>query len=840
MKKAILKGIVFCMTFCIAVIVIGKIMNKGNNDLTVEISPATLPIVYMNTNGMVYNELHGYTVDMDSAFMRDTITSLDEGRSIGFQVDTFGQKVGSIRYEVRSVDGERLIENTEVLDYEHNANLLTAKIIVKDLIDKNTEYELVIFLDTELQNEIRYYTRIIWAPDYCLPEKLAFAMDFHEKTFDKQRVNELTRYMESNSTGDNSTLHKVNIHSSLEQLSWGKLDVNEESEPSFNVTELSSQTACIRVNYLVSYYDTGTKKYFYVNEYFRLRYTTDRIYLLDYERIMNSILDCKDDIYVNDKIMLGVADENLPIIESKDGNVFAFVLQNSLYTYNLLTNKMSVVFSYYDSDNMDARTLYDMHDIQIMNIDEGGNLQFVVYGYINRGRHEGEVGIQVYDYDSTMNTIEEALYIPCQKSYQILQAELNNLLYINPDDHVYLSLEDSIYDIDLAEKNYNRMLKIVQDDSMRVSESHKILVWQSQGKLFSATRLELMDLTTADKISIVSQEDEYVMPLGFMGEDLVYGMAKRADVFTDATGKIFFPMYAVNIMNAAGDVLKSYMQPGIYITECMMQKNQITLSRMLRNENGIFIETTPDQIMNSSEPVVGQNTIKPVITENYGSFVQIAVKKDINAKTVQVRNPKEVLYEGGRELILSEDLKAPKYYVYGLDGMKGIYRNPANAVCVAELENGSVIDQKGDYVWLKGNRVTKNQIMAIKEESITEGKTSLAVCLETILKLEGIVRNTEYLLQEGESVADILSSNLEDARILDLTGCSLDAVLYYVNMDFPVLATLRDGNAVLIIGFNQYNIVLMDPVKGSVYKAGMNDSAEWFRENGNCFVTYLK
>lgn len=840
MKKVVLKGLVFCLTFCIAVIVINKIINKGNNDLTVEMPAATFPIIYMSTEGVAYNELHGYSKMMNSAYMRDTITVLDGGRTTGFRIDTYEQEIESIEYEVRSVDGERLIESTTVEDYDRNTDAISGQITVKDLIEQNTEYEMIIILHTEAQNEIRYYTRIIWSTDYHLTEKLAFAISFHNKTFDKEEVQELSKYMESNSSGDNSTLHKVNIHSSLEQLSWGNLHVAQESEPSYNVTQLGYQTAAIKVTYLVSYNDVSGKKYFYVEEYFRLRYTADRIYMLDYEREMNSLIDCRDSIYVNDKILLGVADENLPIVESKDGNVFAFVLQNSLYTYNITTNKMSVVFSYYYNNNMDARTLYSQHDIQIMNIDEGGNLQFVVYGYMNRGLHEGEVGIQVYNYDSTVNTIEEALYIPYDKTYQVLKAELNNLLYLNPDNHIFLSLEDSIYDINLTQKKYSSMIEVFQDDSIKVSESHKMLVWQSSGELYSATQLELMDLASADRITIEAKEDEYIMPLGFMEGDLIYGIAKRADVITDHAGRTFFPMYAVYIRNAKGDILKSYEQPGIYVTDCSMQKNQITLSRMIKNEAGNFQETSSDQILNSSEQEIGKNIIKAVVTENYGSFIQIAVKKDINAKTVQVRNPKEVLYEGGRDLILTEDVAVEKYYVFGLEGMKGIYRDPAKSIQLAEQVNGVVINQKGDYLWIKGNRVTRNQIMAIEEASVAEEKSSLAVCLDTILKYEGIVRNTEPLLSKGEGAVSILSSIMEDAKILDLTGCSLDSVLYYVNQDIPVLASLQDGNAVLIIGFNQYNIVLMNPVKGTIYKVGMNDATEWFKENGNCFVTYIK
>ena len=65
-------------------------------------------------------------------------------------------------------------------------------------------------------------------------------------------------------------------------------------------------------------------------------------------------------------------------------------------------------------------------------------------------------------------------------------------------------------------------------------------------------------------------------------------------------------------------------------------------------------------------------------------------------------------------------------------------------------------------------------------------------------------------------------------------------MLYYVNRDIPVLACLNDGNAVLITGFNQYNVVIMNPSKGTLAKMGMNDATDWFAKSGNAFITYMK
>lgn len=402
-------------------------------------------------------------------------------------------------FEVRSVDGERLIESTEVTDYETTAAGIFGTLTAKDLLETGKEYEMVLLLTLDTGNTARYYTRLVWGTDYHAYDKLSFARDFNNKTFDKEQAQDLAKYMETNSTGDNSTLHKVDIHCSLNQVTWGNLEVKKVTSPVFQITEIASQTAVVTAHYVVS---TGSGKqtsYFYVEEYYRLRYTTDRIYLLDYNRTMNSILQEESDIYVNDKIVIGIADENLPIYESEDGNIFAFVVQDRLYSYNVTTNKMTVVFGFYRDEYTDARKMDTNHDIRVLNIDEGGNLQFAVAGYMDRGSHEGEVGVQVYNYDSSYNTVEEKLYIPYNGNYRILKAELDELLYLNREGYLYTRLNNAVLEINLEEMTCSYLLKDVEQGSMWVSDSGRIAVWQTGGSLYEATGLTLMDFGTRKK-----------------------------------------------------------------------------------------------------------------------------------------------------------------------------------------------------------------------------------------------------------------------------------------------------------------------------------------------------
>ena len=840
MKKGIIKWAVFMVVFVASLFIFSRLLNTGTNDMTMDMEEPKFPVVYMGMGDIRYNEMHGYVNAMDTTFMRDTITVLDENRSTQFFVDTYGDKVQKFVFEVRSVDGERLIESTEVTDYETTAAGIFGTLTAKDLLETGKEYEMVLLLTLDTGNTARYYTRLVWGTDYHAYDKLSFARDFNNKTFDKEQAQDLAKYMETNSTGDNSTLHKVDIHCSLNQVTWGNLEVKKVTSPVFQITEIASQTAVVTAHYVVS---TGSGKqtsYFYVEEYYRLRYTTDRIYLLDYNRTMNSILQEESDIYVNDKIVIGIADENLPIYESEDGNIFAFVVQDRLYSYNVTTNKMTVVFGFYRDEYTDARKMDTNHDIRVLNIDEGGNLQFAVAGYMDRGSHEGEVGVQVYNYDSSYNTVEEKLYIPYNGNYRILKAELDELLYLNREGYLYTRLNNAVLEINLEEMTCSYLLKDVEQGSMWVSDSGRIAVWQTGGSLYEATGLTLMDFGTRKKITVNAGTDEYILPLGFMEEDLIYGITRREDIIKDNAGRITFPMYTVSICNSKGITLKKYSQDNIYVTACSINGGQITLDRVLKTESGSFAETTQEHIMSSTKETVGKNTVSTVVTENYGKYVQIAVKKEIDRKALQVRSTKEIMYEGSRDLLLPETEEKDAFYVYEPDGSAGVYKDAAAAVKAAEELSGVVLNKAGDYVWMRGNRAVKNQIMSIKAENSTEETSSLAVCLNVMLKKEGITRNTEYWLDRGENIYSLLEENLSGAQILDLKGCSLDSVLYYVNRDIPVLACLNDGNAVLITGFNQYNVVIMDPSKGTLAKMGMNDATDWFAENGNAFITYMK
>ena len=170
------------------------------------------------------------------------------------------------------------------------ADNLKVSLALKDLIESGKEYLLVIQVELEEWQEVLFYTRVIWNPNSHLQADLQFALDFHKKLYHKEAAKELVKYLESNSRLEsNSSFHKVNIHSSYKQITWGDLQVTEKMAPVYTLKELNSQSCTLVGDYQVAVGEGEAETDYRMREYFRVRYTADRMYLLDYERTMTQI-----------------------------------------------------------------------------------------------------------------------------------------------------------------------------------------------------------------------------------------------------------------------------------------------------------------------------------------------------------------------------------------------------------------------------------------------------------------------------------------------------------------------------------------------------------------------
>lgn len=846
MKRAIFKIIFGIVFFILSIIGVDHFMNQGNTDMTQEMAPATFPVVYMQDDARLINPLYGYNQKMENAYQTDTMIPItSKNRDLSFQINTYGTFIKAIDFEVRNALGDRLIENTKVEDYLQTSDMITMKISIKDLLEDGEDYSLCIHLEGTLGQDFYYYTTIVYAnEDFHLKDHLDFVLDFHTRTFDKDRAKELTKYLESNSEGDNTTYHKVNIHSSFSQITWGNLTVQKETEPQIFIRRINSNVSRIELRYRLLLNNQLMDEHYNVSEYYFVRFGRERMYLLDYERDMNSIFNADASSFTGNKISLGISDENIKMQESEDGNILAFVKEGCLYHFNQTDNKLALLFGFYDENNQDERDYYQNMDIDILSVDETGNTRFLVYGYMNRGNHEGSVGIACYYFNSMVNTIEEEVYIPFSGSASLLKKNVERLSYVNNHNKLFLLLYDCLYQIDLTGKRYEVIVDGLTSGSYYVSDSNRMIVWQTLDEnkdIYKCNKLALLNLNTGNQMDVLAGKDRYIMPLGFMNEDLIYGQAPKSLSYRDYLGNELFLMDRVFIQDERGKILKTYEKDGYYVTSAYVLENQIVLKRRVhKGEGESYPVTDDDQIMNDVEANATKNELEVIATQDYEKIIQIAAKNNFKPNQMKNLTPKQVMYEGERSIILPKsENQEMHFYTFDKYGLSGMLSFAAEAVLSADESFGYVLSDTGTVIWEKSNRPVKNQIMRITTDSVSEDATALANCLDTILQYEGYNQNSQKLLDRGRNFYSILKDNLENKEVLDLTGCSLSSVLYYVGKDIPVMAILNDGNAVLIVGYNELNTVIFNPISKTISKMGMNDSTDFFQSNGNQFFTYV-
>ncbi len=858
LKRRVIKLSATFVLFVISLFVSNIILNRGNTDMTSEMGGATLPIVYMNVNDEYINPLHGYVTEMEGSFLRGPITPLMANRSITFRADLYDAVIAKVSYEVRPVDMSRLIEETEVSDFTYEGDVIYATATLKDLIEDDKEYMLIIKLTTSGGDVIRYYARVINRAELYLTEKMDFVRDFSDRTFDREAAAQIKKYMETNADGDNSSYAYVNIHSNFNQLTWGELEPKLVTGKDMELLEIDETTASIMLRYQV---EIQSEKH-NVSEFFRLQ-RGKRMYLMEYERIMDQVFDEEKNVVVNGKILHGMIHQKPVRIENDTATIYAFVQQNALYSYNISSQTMAKLFAFADKNNDDARTRYNAHSIKPMTIDGVGNIWFIVYGYMNRGKNEGRMGVALYYYDCAVNTIEEQLFIPYTKSYDILAKDIDNLAYISSRNRMYILLDGTVYTINLVTRESEIMQDSISETGFFSSDDESTIAWQTGESVIDYTEIQLFKLSTMTPSVIPSAAGEIVVPLGFMDNDVIYGAAKVADITTDYTGRTLIPMYSVRIQDQNGNVMKDYSMSGIFVTGIEKRDNMLILTRVAKDpETGEYVYIDDDQIVNNKARTTLRNTLSTVVTEKTETTYQTVLYKpgDTEKVSVKVTSPKEVVFEGSRDVKIFGEDPLRRYYVYAKGELSGIYTTASEAVNEASTLHGVVTDKRMAYIWENGNRKSSARLSNLDAgdpsgskgaesagdvsetdqtaEVPEQGETSAYVkCIDRMLQYGGVYKSSEEEIRT-KSLVKVLSDNL-DAVVLDLSGCNLSDMLYYVSNGYPVMAMTEGGGAVIITGYDSKNTVLYDPKEETVYKLGMNDSKNMFEKAGNRFVTYV-
>ncbi len=598
MSKKVIKPIVLIVVFIAALITFCITTNKGNKDMTTKQADATLPVMSFNLDKIKINTLHGYTTEMDPTKMRDCVIPISDDRKLSLSISTYGMAVDRISYKIRSMDGKRLVADDEISSFSNKDNTIQADVSMPNVMDENTEY-LLVFTITSGQDNVYYYSRIMQTDGKAAAKVVEFAKKFHDETFIKDDKSFFTTYMET-TTGDRNTLAHVDLTSTVSQITWGSMAAAQYTNPVIALKEINDSYDVVTIDYVMSCVDgKGETEYYNVREYFRLRQTESRMYVLNYERTANQIFNSENS-FISDSgsVMLGIRSSEAEYRANEAGSVICFVQEGDLYSYDINNGMIIKVFSFRDAEGIDERENWNHHDIKIVSVDEAGSIDFVVYGYMNRGTHEGEVGTGVYNYDGLAHTIDEEAFIPSKTSYEVLKAEMGKMLYLNEKNEFYLMMDDSLYRINLGSMSVKKVVEGLSTGSYCASESNRYFAWVDSANQYSSNTIKVMDLKSGKTFEVKKGDDQYLRPLGFIGEDFIYGQANAADVVSDAAGNTTFPMNGLIILDTSDQSeLKTYTPSGGYVEKISVDGYTVTIDLIAQN-NGVYAEIGQDTIMN--------------------------------------------------------------------------------------------------------------------------------------------------------------------------------------------------------------------------------------------------
>jgi len=814
MKNFFKRFLVLLVVFILGVAGTAFLMNNETTDDRSDMNDAVLPEVMVQFGDVLTNRMYGYRQPMEADFVRDSVTPLDTTKKLTLVVNPYDTKVRNLSYEIRTSDGSKVMENRTIKSLDTGSDgYLRTEIEISSGLLMNQEYSLQITLSTN-HGDAYYYTRVVSRSATYTEQYAKFADDFVQMSLDKTQADNLAAYLETSDSASSRNFAGLNINSPLADISWGNLNPQLSKAGIPVIKDINETTASISIEYEISAQnENGNTEYYLVTDFYRMRYDETRIRLLDFKRSASEVFDPSLSVISNSGLLLGVRSKDVDYLTNEDGSVTAFTQNGDIWSYVPDTGKFVEIFTFRKDTESDFRDARVEHDIKLLSVENNGDVDFMVYGYMNRGAHEGYSGVGIYHYNNDQGAIEEQVFIPCTESFEFLQEDLGTLSYVNQSGQLFIMIAGNLYQINIDENTYEVLADHIDSDDFGVSVTNAHAAWKSESGDY-AGQIEFIDFDTMERRRIAPEASQKLDLLGFMNENLIYGIVLDGDTLPNATGYMIDGITTFRIEGFDGTVKKEYHQDGLYVAGVTVGTTLMEFT-LVQKSGDIYKGVKKDNIMNNSTAATDKTSVEQTSSSRQGVIVRLTFEDSPSSEEplilyAKVRNAGEKVVDIQVDKSSVEEV----YYVYAGGGLDSVWTDPAKAVQRADKQTGVVLNRAQQYVWERGNMKTQ----------ITLNTTDIPEIIRTA-SLD--VQN----LQNGLG---------DSAKVTDLTGCSLENVLYEVSAQRAVIARTGSDSSVVIVGYDQYNTYLLDPSTGEVKPYGMNDSTALFKNAGNMFITYLE
>ncbi len=801
-SRRYLKIIVLPIVFLAALFLSYNIINHETAVEKEELSAAVMPAVFVSYGDSVMNEMHGHASEMDPALMRGVITPITNDYRITVDLEAQQSEIAEVRYRVLRPDGSETLDEGTAESLTEAENGVRAEVAFSGKLTDNTDYVCELCVTGADGRKAWYYTRIANYSDAHFDDCLELALKLHGAAL-KGKTGVLSGSMEPAAGGDNDDLSYVDINSSLDQICFGELGVSA-GEPVVTVQEVNNEYSLILLNYMMTRTEDEETEFYEVSECYRLRYSTQKVYLLNFDRTMERL-------YLgsiepgSSTIGLGIRPADVAYSSSESGNMISFVQNGQLWEFSMDDNTVTRVYGFRAMDGTeDAQNDWKDHEIRILRTDESGSLDFAVIGYQNRGEREGRTGIGVFHYDSASRLVQELIFLEQKTDAKLLKEEIGSLAYLSGGGIFYFSVGDQVWAADAAEGTAKVFLDSVGE--VQISGGGRYLAWTGLEEGNRAGVLHVTDLEHGKTVELEEGSGSYFRPLGFLENDCIYGVAAEKDLERASYDPDLFPMSRVVIYDCEkGEQLKEYSRDGYFYAGAGISQNGNISLQCLKYKGGRYAAAAEQSIKNQDLVSKKEVTVDTVSSEPYQTQVQLRLLGTIQEKAVRVVEP-EFSFSGmtAEPELLEAD--ATYYYVCARGGVSLLTADLAEAVTLADETCGVVADLGQRYIWSRAKSASRTAFSV----PAAGGETAQEKAVNSMLAAIGISgADAGKALAEGQSVYEILQSSVTRGEILDLTGCSPDLALYYVSAGYPVYYAEGD-QASLINGYSTQEIYYHD------------------------------
>ena len=279
MAKSILKRLVILLCIFVGCLIAFSIqINRKEVTYAAPVTGASLPMAYMQVEGMTVNPMTPYRQELQEAFERECLTPLSVDRSLTLLIDPKEKSVKGVSYQVTSLEDGSMMENGQLTEMEDAGGMLALRFrLTTTELHNEQEYMLRFAVDIGKGGTLYYYTRLMQYGAGNIGSYLSFTNSFIESATDKVAAADLAIYMEPDNTEPNRSLAHITITSSTELLSWSSLHPQIVMRMPPTIQEINDINAGIRQQYVIMATDEDlNEEYYTVDEYFRVTEYADR------------------------------------------------------------------------------------------------------------------------------------------------------------------------------------------------------------------------------------------------------------------------------------------------------------------------------------------------------------------------------------------------------------------------------------------------------------------------------------------------------------------------------------------------------------------------------------